>query len=503
MSFLDYFDRLETKHGAPLRAFNELYKIVHPTIQVNLKNLAERREWCRVITGEVEPIGTSNPRDADMIYTACKWQVPYKSRRGASLVWSESRSKQRNDLQTAVSIRDVAKKVRAEYKLSEDATRELIERLNSAIHGYTIVVAEDADKIIDIYTRGPRSCMTSDHSFSSSEQPVIAYADSDFYVIGVYDEERDKYLARSVVCHTLKRYASIYADDTAARDILEAWLSENNYSENTDWGGARLSLHKDDNRCIGPYMDCDETALYEKDGFIYLGSSNGGSIIGSSRVSHDTGGYLTEGSSGDPCQSCDDYFDEDDLTSLIVGDYESISVCNSCIEEYVEVRGVGRNWIWRRSDDDDLIRPEDCDTIYADEAAATDHGFTENCEYEWRSDNVDVLGEDESYNPEDPDICQYTTEEGETYFVKDDDLVQSTFHQRQIPDPDCSAEVEAKLGSTVHSAVLDDYLFIDAATDEADGFENDWVPSDMCEFVTDSHGTQTLQFNQTPMEVAA
>lgn len=111
----------------------------------------------------------------------------------------------------------------------------------------------DADGIERIYTSGPHSCMAypfDQDKFDSPYHPVRNYAAGDLGV--AYITRGGDVTARCMVWPDKKIHGRIYGD----RERLVARLTEEGYTEDWNFIGAKLILDRDSNgRIISPYVD--------------------------------------------------------------------------------------------------------------------------------------------------------------------------------------------------------------------------------------------------------
>lgn len=153
---------------------------------------------------------------------------------------------------------------------------------------YKLSFARTANEIVNVYLRGPRSCMShATHNYGSQpHHPVSVYAGPDLAVAYMQRTDSFSITARTVVWPERKVYTRLYGDDSGKLAYL---LEKEGYTKG-DLQGARLtriSLKKNPDygvpsgAFVAPYLDSvgklrdDGTYLViDKDGD--LGSSTGG-----------------------------------------------------------------------------------------------------------------------------------------------------------------------------------------------------------------------------------
>lgn len=188
--------------------------------------------------------------------------------------------------------------------------------------GPTVIkITADADEIEEVYTNGPRSCMSSpgDH-YSGPEHPSRVYAGPDLGV--AYVGTLSKPSARAVVWPDKKLHSVIYGD----YHRMESALKELGYKEG-DMDGARVQRIEHGDRFVMPYVDGID--YFDDDGD-YLILGRGG-----------TGCKLTSGVSerAHRCTECGDSISDDEAVYV-----EAVEghVCEHCRDHeffYCEVAG--------------------------------------------------------------------------------------------------------------------------------------------------------------------
>lgn len=138
-------------------------------------------------------------------------------------------------------------------------------------------ITNDPDKIIDIYTNGPSSCMNDPDEYDLPDpHPAIVYSEGDFAVAYIGSEGR--YSSRAVVCKTKKLYYTVYGHTKLMKDNLEK--EGYKYSSSADdYEGMRLKAiwHDVDDGWLMPYVDvCEYAKLDKKNKFFVLTPHYGG-----------------------------------------------------------------------------------------------------------------------------------------------------------------------------------------------------------------------------------
>ncbi len=118
-------------------------------------------------------------------------------------------------------------------------------------------ITNDRDKIIDIYTNGPTSCMNDPEEYDLPDpHPAIVYSEGDFAV--AYLGNEGCYSSRAVVCKTLKKYYNIYGHNA----LMESRLKEEGYEycgSPSAYNGMKVkAIAYDDGYepWLMPYIDC-------------------------------------------------------------------------------------------------------------------------------------------------------------------------------------------------------------------------------------------------------
>ncbi|CCV12973.1 hypothetical protein [Mesorhizobium sp. STM 4661] len=104
-----------------------------------------------------------------------------------------------------------------------------------------LLFASTAEDIVDIYERGPSSCMSHESSYyAPDENPTAAYAGPDLQLAYVNDEYGDP-VARTVVWPAKKIFSTIYGDEEKLLPELKKLGYRKSFFE---FEGARLTLRR-------------------------------------------------------------------------------------------------------------------------------------------------------------------------------------------------------------------------------------------------------------------
>lgn len=189
--------------------------------------------------------------------------------------------------------------------------------------------ARTPDEIIDVYTNGPRSCM-SHHAddFAGHMHPVAVYGDSPdlavAYIAAESDSDEDQRItARAVVWPEKKRYSRLYGHESELKSLL---VAAGYYSGGME--GARIRAIRDNNSqaYIMPYIDggraCSEDPASKG---AYLVIDSNGAISAS-----ETNGLSEE--RGWNCEHCEESFPEEECAITI--EDRGWMVCESCADNH-------------------------------------------------------------------------------------------------------------------------------------------------------------------------
>jgi hypothetical protein len=174
------------------------------------------------------------------------------------------------------------------------------------------------DKIEEVYTNGPRSCMAHDaDEYRGHCHPVRAYGHSpDLQLAFIGTEER--WTGRCIVWPDKKLYSTPYGDCSRMRLLLD-----NAGYEHGSLSGARLKpLHDDNgNGYIMPYVD----------GIDYAAEEDGWLVLGHGRIECQSTEGVTEDDDRSTCVRCEERVDDEDLN--YIADVEE-HWCDDCTSKY-------------------------------------------------------------------------------------------------------------------------------------------------------------------------
>jgi hypothetical protein len=203
------------------------------------------------------------------------------------------------------------------------ARRAVVAELSPA----RLVFVHDTDKIIDLYQRGPSSCMSQDEGdYPSCVHPVSVYGGASDISLAVL-QAPDTILARALVWGEKKRFARIYAINSEVRARMESALADAGY-EYGGFNGARLNRIADGYDFVLPYLDRTDTTCHP----CAAGVNDNGDFL----VWRDTGGdIMADGTNGlaggrRTCENCGEHISEDEEIYSPV--FESI-FCEHCYHE--------------------------------------------------------------------------------------------------------------------------------------------------------------------------
>jgi hypothetical protein len=146
----------------------------------------------------------------------------------------------------------------AEFKHAPGAERRVVV---AELSPARLSFVHDTDEIIDLYKRGPSSCMSHDEGdYSSSVHPVSVYGGASDISLAVL-QTPDVIMARALVWQRKKRFARIYAVNEAVRMQMEKALADDGY-EYGGFDGARINRIADGYDFVLPYLDRTDTTCH-------------------------------------------------------------------------------------------------------------------------------------------------------------------------------------------------------------------------------------------------
>ena len=252
----------------------------------------------------------------------------------------------------------------------------------------------DPDGWIDIYARGPSSCMR-------GKRAVQVYALEGNGLRLAYLLAGEDIVSRCIVVDgtnddEVKGWVRIYSTEqrweTTMRDMLEAA----GYDQRTNMNGVKLQLIESSNGYVCPYIDYgsggDQTvSVDESEGVLIVG---GGDLDATS-----TDGTVN---GGERCACCDETgFSQDDMTYI---EYEDQYVCPSCRDNHYTY-AYGRRY-------EDWF-PNEC-VIYCES-----NGCYYHQDWYGNHDIVYVESRDEYYHIDDTVACDVGSREGEHIHTDD------------------------------------------------------------------------------------
>jgi len=149
-------------------------------------------------------------------------------------------------------------------KLSQDDIRAWCGKYAAENEDIELKFATTPDEIEEVYTNGPRSCMSKKASYyDSSQHPVRVYGAGDLAVAYIENleceragdsegGENSRITARAICWPEKKVYGRIYGDESRLRGLLQEAGFERGDSE---FEGARLLRIEDEDGFIVPYLD--------------------------------------------------------------------------------------------------------------------------------------------------------------------------------------------------------------------------------------------------------
>lgn len=115
-------------------------------------------------------------------------------------------------------------------------------------------ITNDRDKIIDIYTNGPSSCMNDPEEYELPDpHPAVVYSEGDFAVAYIGGE--GGYSSRAVVCVTSKSYYCIYGHCKLMEDLLKKEGYTFHSSGTSFYEGMKVKKVELNGDVLMPYID--------------------------------------------------------------------------------------------------------------------------------------------------------------------------------------------------------------------------------------------------------
>jgi len=182
------------------------------------------------------------------------------------------------------------------------------------------------------------------------KHPASVYASGDFSIVYAKENKTGDILARCVVGNNSAE--CIYTNDDLVTHAIESYLFERGIANESNWAG--LSLKKEyigNNEYLMPYIDGYDSLDDEGNTFVIargrgsigLGNTNG-------KVSYDGQDEENMGY----CESCEDSYDYDDLTTVTNTNGNEVCICCSC-------RNADYSW---SNIQQEYIPDESCVTFY-------------------------------------------------------------------------------------------------------------------------------------------
>jgi hypothetical protein len=321
-------------------------------------------------------------KPADYLLLALEY--PHQSLRDASNVaYTQNERNGTADRQTVTTFGRYIRKHFPDMKDHEvrDYTTKCI--------GDIFEVWETSDDIVRSVQLGPKSCMTWGSEYTPG---TPSYDSSLLHPYRVYDPELGwksvvrldpntrQINGRGLVLHGDNRniFVRTYKrghDYSYADEAMEMWLKESGYEHLSEWpNGTKLKRIPFRGSVLAPYIDGDTQC----------GEESGSHLVITERGSYDftsTEGVPYNADSNCECESCNDYFDEDDMSWVEDG---LTHVCDGCRDDYY-VEAMGR----RHSDyyhQDNCIRTVNGDYYHEDWYQNHDIVELEDGRFEQKSD---------------------------------------------------------------------------------------------------------------------
>lgn len=282
----------------------------------------EAREVLRLLFGEYELVPWMHKySDVQPI----RGHFVHISKTDPSMVaFTQDASKGERDIQTTMRPGRYLKKFYPH--LSDERVFEIQAEMTGE---YDVKFAVTEDEIIDVYLRGPSSCMShSSVEYAGHIHPVAVYGDSDLHVAYMTLKGTSSIKARALVWPERKVIGRLYGPSDLA-EKLRNLLGGIGYDKNAsphNLKGAKIRRITDENgdgdRLIMPYIDGPNSFdVLDKDWCVIGGSLDACYTNGTDYEDTDDGVY---------CERCEERCSEDDAVSVYTSRRTTQTWCDGC-----------------------------------------------------------------------------------------------------------------------------------------------------------------------------
>lgn len=354
-----YRDYVHLPNSLTMPRITRYYKDTHTAVERMQQIFIKSREWYRREM-QRSPMHTTivkmlnNPEQAQYLtdWREMVLEYPHTADLDATKVaFTESEAKGVADRQTVTTLGKYIK--RHAPNIPDHVLRDMV-MLSVA----QVVLTHDLQEMIDAVQQGPRSCMQG----SFDVHPYSVYDPQYGWHMAVRREGGQidgrclclTYGGEKLFVRSYKRHESGYSQSDEG---LNAWLEERGYTHQGDWPqGVRLAKIWHHGNLVLPYIDggADKCANHTA----YLTIDDDGEYEGCQQ-----NGYAEDCTNRCTCDSCGDYYDEDD--GVWVGYHEDDQVCNQCANDNYTY-AYGRNGRQYQVHNDDVIRASDDEDYHSD-----------------------------------------------------------------------------------------------------------------------------------------
>lgn len=387
------------------------YKVVERQFGLTQDNIARwKSEW-------IEPVWQNESwfRQSPWIYVH---QVHQSEDDPTQIAYNRSIDNIKRDIQTRTKPGRYLAQFFGDV-LTEGEIREWAEKqvANASLKADLKYIENDnPDGWVDIYERGPSSCMKGDECVK-----VYAYPGNGLRL--AYLDSAGEIVARAIVRDDgeTKGYLRIYPNDNSTQETrwnrhMKAMLEAAGYENQITLQNVKLTRinHNYDNAVMCPYIDMGAGGPQEFDAYDnYLMVRHGGDFEATN-----TGGWVELEEPGRDCDCCGERTDEDNLTYV---EYDDQSVCEHCLNEHYTY-AYGRRYP-DYYPNDDVIRCESNDEYYLEEYASNHSVYQCRATDEW-------------YHIDDMVCCDAGQYEGD--YIHADEAVQESKTEKWMYQGDCT-----------------------------------------------------------------
>lgn len=286
----------------------------------------EVREIMRIYFGEYKPLPWNN-KHPDV--RPIPGHIAHISQNDPLMVaFTQDASKGARNIQTTMRPGRYLK------KFYPDLTDQRIFEISAEMTGsYELRFAKTEREVIDVYLRGPSSCMThSSDEYAGHIHPVAVYGDSDLHVAYMTLPGTSSIKARALVWPEKKKIGRLYGPSDQA-ERLRKLLAREGYSELSDAHnlcGAKIRRIVDKNgdgdRLIMPYIDGPSSYdVIDKDWCKIGGYNSACYTNGTDREETDDGVY---------CDCCEEHYREDDMRTVYTSRRSTRTWCEGCCDSH-------------------------------------------------------------------------------------------------------------------------------------------------------------------------